>query len=116
VGQWNCRRDSLALAYLAGCAGVYGLPAAGQPSAAVLALPLSPPIRICFTCNTALTERCLCARWFWAAVFLVERGAPNLDANQSGLSVCFGGFAFALVAAVIHPVMTVWVTGISVAG
>ena len=90
-----------ALAYLAGCAGVYRLARRWlQPSAAVLALAFfAANPNLLYLQTTAMTEPLFVCEMVWAAVFLVEWRA-NLDANPKRAERLLWWLAFALVAAV----------------
>jgi hypothetical protein len=90
-----------ALAYLAGCAGVYRLSRRWlQPSAAALALAffaVNP--NLLYLQTTAMTEPLFVCEMVWAAVFLVEWRA-NLDADPGRARRLLWWLALALVAAI----------------
>ena len=80
-----------ALAYLAGCAGVYRLARHWlRPSAAVVALAffaLNP--NLLYLQTTAMTEPLFLCEMIWLAVWLVEwRGASNNDPPRAGADCC----------------------------
>jgi hypothetical protein len=90
-----------ALAYLAGCAGIYRLARHWLPrSAAALALTFfAANPNLLYLQTTAMTEPLFVCEMVWAAVFLMEWRA-NLEANPSRARRLLWWLAFALVAAI----------------
>jgi hypothetical protein len=90
-----------ALAYLAGCAGIYRLLGNWlRPPAAALALAffaLNP--NLLYLQTTAMTEPLFVCEMIWVAVWLVEWRA-SLDENTKRAALLLGWIAAALVAAV----------------
>jgi hypothetical protein len=90
-----------ALAYVAGCAGVYRLVRHWlRPSAAIVALAFfALNANLLYMQTTAMTEPLFLCEMIWLAVWLVEwRGALNNDPPRAARLLC--GIALVLVAAV----------------
>lgn len=90
-----------AMAYIAGCAGVYRLARHWlRPSAAVVALAFfALNANLLYLQTTAMTEPLFLCEMIWVAVWLVEwRGALNNDPPRAARLLC--GIALVLVGAV----------------